>query len=945
MNSFCFKQIIAFLFVCLLPLMTLAEPNLTGFSINLSNWPADVTQNIIHEVPEILSKQLSLEQINQILKALDQKFKFNSLKVIKTKVATELTLVGEITAQVESIDFQGLEDISDTEALTIMNLSTATAIEEDYVKSSLDKLVQYYREQGYRFATVQYEFKTVSTFKRAVLIKVSTKKQTRISDIIILNLDPKFTEIFVKKMNNSFKNKVLTQDNLNKVNLRLRQLLSQNGYYLTQVPTPQLLFSADESKAKVQFKLERKNRYNIEILNATEFPRLHLENDVLKLDTYFATDANFGSELIEKLQIFYKSEGYPHINIPYYERKNDDTITLTLNLEEGPFTRFKLIHFVGQLSRENSFYEKKLLSLSSEKVQNRVYIKEDIEIAAKNLLVYLQNEGFVNARLGRVQVFTDRENPELGVATIQLNEGEQVSLSDITFIGNKTFTTDVLKKVLGLEVGQKLNLKALEKSVNNLKVYYTNLGFIEFNLLNENTDLIQYSEKNNTAQLKFNFYEGPQVEVQSILIEGNSRTQDKVILAEIDFKPGDILTPNKLEESVARLQRTGHFSTIEIQTLEAGTTIPQRTIIIKVAERDPGVRTIGLGITNENQATLRGYMGIAYRNLGGWGRGISLRGEGNYNLTDVKYLEKKITAGFVEPYLFETRTRFRLNITRSDTISDFNLRKVTELNSTTYSLEQDFTSHFTGIWDVLNISTYVDRGITSEDEIRNGYTRDDLVIASTGPTFDLDYRNNLFNPTSGSFSRLSIEYASENLSSFKVDDFVRIVGQSTFYVPFQNSDIVWAQSFRGGSVRDVRINKDSSGNGYGVPFDKKGFILGGRTTIRGFESGEFFPANNLTTPGTLKPNYKLSTFSNYQLVKSELRFPLVAKWDLMGALFYDGGQVIVDGFDFDDRWRDAIGFGIRYNTPVGALNIEYARKLDKKSYESDGAFHLSIGVF
>lgn len=911
----------------------------SGYTINLDNWPKDVVQNILKETPEIKSKQLTSEQVNDILKKLDQKFKFNGLRVIKSENSNDLSLSGEISAQVDNIEFQGLEDISESEALSIMNLSNLTAIDEDYVKNATDKLTQYYQEQGYRFATTFYELKILSTFKKSVIIKVNTKRQTVLSDILLSNLDPDSNEIFLKKLNAQFKGKVLNQDNLNKLAAKLRQLLSQNGYYLTPVSSPQLLFSADELKAKVQFKLEKKNRYDIEILNAKEFPRLHLEEDILKLDTYFATDTNFGSEIIEKLQAFYKSEGYPHIDIPYYERKENDKFVLTFNLDEGPYTHLKNINFVGQFSRDKSFYEKTLLSLGSEKLKNRVYVKDDIDIAAKSLLIYLQNEGYVNARMGRVQIYTDRENPEQGAVTIQLYEGEQVSIDAINFMGNTKFSSDVLKQVVGLNVGQKLNLKALEIAVNKLKLHYTNLGYIEFNLLNESTDLIQYSEKNSAASLKFSMYEGPQVEVQSILIEGNTRTQDKVILTEIDFKPGDILTPIKLEESIARLQRTGHFGSIDILTLESGTNIPQRTIIIKVTERDPGVRTIGLGVTNENQATLHGFVGIAYRNLGGWGRGISLRGEGNYNLTDVRYLEKKITAGFVEPYLLDTRARFRLNITRSDTISDFNLRKVTELNSTTYSLEQDFTSHFTGIWDVLNISTYVDRGITPEDQVTYNYTRDDLVISSTGPTFDFDYRNNLFNPTQGSFTRFTFEYASEKLGSFKVDDFYRFTGQSTFYIPISNSDFVFAQSFRGGYLKDTKQT------GYGIPFDKKGFTLGGRTTIRGFESGEFFPSTSMSGTDFVGTNYKITDYSTYQLVKSELRFPLVAKWDLMGAIFYDGGQVIIDHFTFDDRWRDAIGIGVRYNTPIGALNLEYAKKLDRKPAESEGAFHLSVGVF
>lgn len=902
------------------------------YQLNLSDWPTDMIKSLENEVPEINNSKLTKEKLNELLKKLDSKFHFNSLKLTPSAKPFELRLVGEISAQIETIEFQGLSDLSDGEALLLMNLTVKTAIEDDYVKSAIEKLVQYYQEQGYRFATAEYQYQTLSTFKRKLVIQMYLKKQTKISGVTLENLESGVQALITQQLNTAFKNDVLNQKTLAKLSVKLRQQLSENGYYLTPVPIAQLVFSADELKARALYKLDAKQRFDVEIINAREFSKSYLEDDVLKLGAYTSADANFGSDLSEKLKLFYLSEGYPHFNVSYFERKDEKKITITLNLEEGPFVRIKQIQFSGQLSRPSLYYEKKLAETSSLKVNSK-YVKEEIETAVKNLLLSLQNEGYVNARFGLVQVTTDREQPKNGLVSVQIYEGEQVDIGAITIEGNSQFTAAQLKKEMGLEVGQKLNLKTLEDATNKLKLFYAGLGYIEFKLVNENTDLIQYLNKNTLAQLKFVVSEGPRVEVQSIIIEGNELTHEKVILTEIDFKPGDILTPAKLEESVSRLQRTGHFRSIEILTLEAGTEVAARTVLIKVSERDPGVFAIGAGLTNENNGTLQGYSGIAYRNIGGWGRGLSARVEGNYNFAGVKFLESKLTVGFVEPYLLETRTRFRINLTRSTSISNYQLRKVTELNSATYSLEQDFTSHITGIWDLLNIATYVDRGATAEDEIAGGYMREDLVIASTGPTLDLDYRNNLFNPTDGSFSRLAFEYSFEN-GSLRIDQFIRLTGQTTFYIPVQKSDLVFAQSFRGGYVQDIKPM------GFGIPFDKKGFTLGGRTTIRGFDSRELFPSEQL-----IGPSYKLTTFSSYQLIKSEFRFPLVRKWDLFGAVFYDGGQVLIDGITFEDRWRDAVGIGLRYNTPVGPLNLEYAKKLDKKSYESAEAFHLSIGVF
>ena len=46
-----------------------------------------------------------------------------------------------------------------------------------------------------------------------------------------------------------------------------------------------------------------------------------------------------------------------------------------------------------------------------------------------------------------------------------------------------------------------------------------------------------------------------------------------------------------------------------------------------------------------------------------------------------------------------------------------------------------------------------------------------------------------------------------------------------------------------------------------------------------------------------------------------------------------------------DPYRDSVGLGFRYNTPVGPLNLEFGWKLDRKEGEEPWRFHLSIGAF
>ena len=49
------------------------------------------------------------------------------------------------------------------------------------------------------------------------------------------------------------RNDNLTQETLGKIGSELRQHLSTNGYYYAQVPSPQILFAADELSAKVVY--------------------------------------------------------------------------------------------------------------------------------------------------------------------------------------------------------------------------------------------------------------------------------------------------------------------------------------------------------------------------------------------------------------------------------------------------------------------------------------------------------------------------------------------------------------------------------------------------------------------------------------------------------------------------------------------------------------------
>jgi outer membrane translocation and assembly module TamA len=134
--------------------------------------------------------------------------------------------------------------------------------------------------------------------------------------------------------------------------------------------------------------------------------------------------------------------------------------------------------------------------------------------------------------------------------------------------------------------------------------------------------------------------------------------------------------------------------------------------------------------------------------------------------------------------------------------------------------------------------------------------------------------------------------------------------------------------------------------------------LGGQSTLRAFN-----PLNESVPQALAFPSVNgipsVPVDSVMLLAKSELRFPIYGNFG--GAIFYDGGAVTLPGAVTQSApvngvvtpyvspyfWRDDVGLGVRYNTPVGPVSLEFAVKLNRNedAGESWGQVLFSIGVF
>jgi len=81
------------------------------------------------------------------------------------------------------------------------------------------------------------------------------------------------------------------------------------------------------------------------------------------------------------------------------------------------------------------------------------------------------------------------------------------------------------------------------------------------------------------------------------------------------------------------------------------------------------------------------------------------------------------------------------------------------------------------------------------------------------------------------------------------------------------------------------------------------------------------------------------------LLNFELTFPLLsALKDFSGVLFYDKGSVFEETKDYNlAGLEDALGFGIRYRTPLGPVRLELGWNFDAPKEERKFLAFISIG--
>lgn len=892
--------------------------------------------------PELFDNSSSLSEIDYLVRLLMEHGSFERVSAYRSPEGN-VSIEAQAIKLLSGIKVTGNRIASTTALLEIIELKEGDKFDKRKITESGERLKTFYSEQGYFNTVVEIRFANASDGRLEATFAIDEKSPCEVSVVEFNTLNP-YLRQRLQYRGHKYVHQALTSVVLQNIRLTSDEFLRNERFLSAVIGEPEITYNEDRTSARLKYSIQDPYRYDRQVVGYKQLSIFDISRELNPPNTA-PSGGDPISEAAERIRKKYLASGFAHAQVS--TEINEDSKQFLrkarILIYEGPRVLVGQLNVSGRISRNPQYYADLIRNNSSELIKSGYFSRIDIELGHKNLINELRNQGFLKARIQSLRTEFTNKKSEAKIKIV-MDEGPLTQVKKVDFLGIKAFNEAELNEVVTVHSNTPLRLSTIEESINRLKSFYLSRGFLEMKIENINNQLVEYNEKGTQAIVRFEILEGPKIIVSAINLEGNKFTRDYVILREIEFSIGETLTPEKIEESQMRLNRLGIFSQVRIRTLEEGTSISQRTVLISLKERDPGLFKIGVGADSERDLTLRQFTSVSFNNIEGTARTIAARLELGYNPDQVKYLTHRATIGYLEPFLFSTRTRGRINFTRQQQISNFNdvtlLTEISDSSRVDFLLERDLARNFKltwTLWSLDSVKTFERYGNCLDGQ--PGKCPDQLDrIALLGPTLDYDLRDNPFVPTRGSHVRWNLSYSDPAFGSSSDVNFVKSEISYTYLWNLGSPSLVWANQLRHGNVSNLSTLAGSKVPGSQI------FYLGGTSSIRGFGGSS---SNERIPQGIEFPNEEVivERESEYSLIKSEFRFPVYNS--LGGVVFYDGGAVQVSGHHFERPYRHAAGFGVRFNTPVGPVSLDIGFKLDriKERNEDPWRLHFFIGSF
>lgn len=323
--------------------------------------------------------------------------------------------------------------------------------------------------------------------------------------------------------------KVLTDMIIKNTELAVKKHFESKGYLNVEVNIRRVKDTILSNSVNIIIDVEKNQKVKIERIN------------------FYGNDNFSMSKLRSKL----KNTGEkPRIGLP------EDLLLKTLDILKPK----NFFHFLTN-KRESDWLELKEYfgdQVSVNIFKAAKYVKGDFEEDKQSLIAFYNSKGYRDAEIVTDSIYNiDRKYMNLD---LYLNPGRKYYFGDITWSGNYLYGDEVLDKVLGIKKGDVYDLDLLNKKLNynpagaDISALYMDDGYLFFRVVP-----VEVAVHEDSIHIEMRINEGSQATIDKIIISGNNKTNDHVILRELRTLPGQKFNRSELIRSQRELSQLGYF--------------------------------------------------------------------------------------------------------------------------------------------------------------------------------------------------------------------------------------------------------------------------------------------------------------------------------------------------------------------------------------------------
>ena len=458
---------------------------------------------------------------------------------------------------------------------------------------------------------------------------------------------------------------------------------------------------------------------------------------------------------------------------PKIVQLEQNRVDLIFEISEGPKSKVRQINIIGNEQFSDKELRGEMVTRQARPLRlftsNDTYDPDRLAFDQQKLRQYYLTEGYADFRVvsSVAELTPDRRD---FIVTYVIEEGERYKFGKVDLTSQiRDVNADAFKSLLPMKQGDWYNAKLVEDTIDGLTESVGLLGYA-FADVRPNFDRDKDKKEMN---LTFVINEAPRVYVESVTVNGNTRTRDEVIRREFRLAEGDAFNSVKVKRSRDRIQSLGFFQE-KLEVKQAPGTAPDKVSLqVDVEERPTGSLQLSAGFSSLERFIFS--FSIEQRNFRG--RAQQLRLSAN-----ISSFQRSVEAGFTEPYLFDRNLAAGFDIFRRD-FNNFNFTNTGQRNTTYQQVSTGFQlragTAITEFWQAqLRYGLSIDdvtldeslffspdpiTGVPECDPLKAGRFLCDTIgratISSIGYSLVNDTLDNRLRPSSGQRFILSQDFA------------------------------------------------------------------------------------------------------------------------------------------------------------------------------------------